>query len=139
MPKFSKRSKANLETCHPLLQELLGEVIKHVDCTVIEGVRSKEQQEEYVRRGVSKTMKSKHLIQADGFSHAVDVVPYPIDWNDKERFRYFSGMMVMAAKMKGIDLRWGGDWDSDNDFKDQTFHDLPHFELRSVKIYIPFN
>jgi hypothetical protein len=28
-----------------------------------------------------------------------------------------------------IKIRWGGDWDSDNIMKDQTFNDLPHFQL----------
>jgi peptidoglycan L-alanyl-D-glutamate endopeptidase CwlK len=26
-------------------------------------------------------------------------------------------------------IRWGGDWDGDQDFRDQTFDDLAHFEL----------
>jgi hypothetical protein len=29
----------------------------------------------------------------------------------------------------GIESRMGADWDGDFDTKDQTFHDLPHFEL----------
>ena len=132
MPKFSKKSQDKLSSCHPLLQEVFNEVIKYVDCTVVEGVRDPETQKEYVRRGVSKTLESKHLKQDDGYSHAVDCVPYPIDWKDKDRFYFFGGIVTMAAKMKGIDIRWGGDWSSDNDFKDQSFHDLPHFELRST-------
>ena len=31
--------------------------------------------------------------------------------------------------MKGIPLRWGGDWDVDTELKDNDFDDLPHFEL----------
>jgi hypothetical protein len=27
------------------------------------------------------------------------------------------------------DIRWGGDWDRDNDFSDQKLNDLCHFEL----------
>ncbi len=26
-------------------------------------------------------------------------------------------------------VRWGGDWDRDGDFNDETFKDLWHFEL----------
>jgi hypothetical protein len=31
--------------------------------------------------------------------------------------------------VKGINLRWGGDWDRDSDLKDQTFNDLGHIEV----------
>ena len=58
------------------------------------------------------------------------LAPYPIDWNDKERFYFFAGYVKGIASQMGIELRWGGDWDSDNQLHDQTFMDLPHFELR---------
>ena len=77
-----------------------------------------------VEQGKSKTMNSKHLT-----GKAVDVAPYPIDWNDRERFTYFAGyVMGIAAKM-GIKLRWGGDWDRDHNLKENSFDDLPHFEI----------
>lgn len=34
-----------------------------------------------------------------------------------------------VATMMGVKIRWGGDWDLDTDLKDNTFDDLPHFEL----------
>ena len=126
--QFSERSLANLDTCHPLLQDLFHEVIKHFDCTVIEGHRTRERQMELFHAGQSKLMwpNSKHNRDP---SWAVDVVPYPIDWNDTEMFYYFGGFVKGTAKQMGINLRWGGDWDGDNTFVDQSFHDLPHFEL----------
>ncbi len=130
MPKYSERSLAELGTCHPDLQRVFHEVIKHWDCVVLEGARSPEQQQEYVRRGVSKTLHSKHLRQSDGWSHAVDVAPYPIDWRDIERFRAFGGFVLGVAAVLGVPLIWGGDWDGDRQFKDQSFVDLPHFELK---------
>ena len=42
----------------------------------------------------------------------------------------FAGYVQGVAEQLGIKIRWGGDWDSDFDFKDQTFNDLVHFELR---------
>ena len=60
---------------------------------------------------------------------ALDVCPYPIDWNDKDRFYNFAGLVKGIAISMDIKIRWGGDWDGDNDLKDQTFFDLPHFEL----------
>jgi len=62
-------------------------------------------------------------------SLAVDVAPYPIDWNDRERFCYFAGYVKGIAKSLGTELRWGGDWDRDTQVKDNNFDDLPHFEL----------
>lgn len=132
MPKFSNKSKAKLDTCHPLLQELFQEVVKNVDCTIIEGVRTLETQEEYVRKGVSKTMKSKHLKQDDGYSHAVDCIAYPIDWNDKARNYMFAGYVKGVAESLGIKIRLGADWNGNFTAKDQSFHDLPHFELSST-------
>lgn len=132
MPSFGRVSKEKLLTCHPDIQKVMEEVIKYFDLTVLEGARSKETQREYVDRGVSKTLNSKHLVQSDGYSHAVDVAPYPIDWKDRDRFYYMSGMVMGIASTMGVDLVWGGDWNKNNDFKDQSFFDLPHFELRRV-------
>lgn len=131
--KYSERSLSRLKTCHPLLQELFNEVIKHVDCTIIEGVRTIEQQQEYVDTGKSKTMNSKHLKQTDGYSHAVDVLAYPLKWDEADRNYMFAGFVKGIATQLGIQIRVGADWDGDFSTKDQTFHDLPHFELVSLK------
>ena len=129
MPRFSQRSKDRLDTCHPDLRKVFNEVIKHVDCTILEGVRTLDRQKELVRTGKSKTLKSKHLPGSDGLSRAVDVAPYPIDWNNKERFYIFAGFVKGIAAEMGIKIRMGADWDGDFTTRDQTFHDLPHFEL----------
>ena len=128
MYTFSHKSLTNLATCHDDLQILFQEIIKCYDCTVIQGWRSNEEQNEYFRAGRSKLRggQSKHNASP---SLAVDVVPYPIDWNDYKRFYHFSGIVKGIASSLKIPIRWGGDWDNDNNFKDQTFHDLPHFEL----------
>ncbi len=128
MPKFGKKSKSRLETCHPELRRLFQEVVNCFDCSVLQGHRSKEDQDNAYHEGRSKLKfpKSKHNKKP---SEAVDVAPYPIDWNDKERFYYFAGVVKGIAIKMDIKIRWGGDWDSDTDVKDQTFMDLPHFEL----------
>tara|TARA_R100000049_G_C1858139_1_gene22727 strand:- start:30 stop:380 length:351 start_codon:yes stop_codon:yes gene_type:complete len=111
---------------------LFQSVIEHVDCTVLEGVRSDERQAELCRQGKSKldgvTKKSKHQVKADGYSHAVDVAFYPIDWNDRLRWIHFGGIVIGHAHRLGIKIRWGGDWDGDGDLSDQSFNDYPHFE-----------
>lgn len=130
MYKFSQKSLEKLATCHPDIQKVFNEVIKHVDCTVIEGIRTKEQQEEYVRTGKSKTMNSKHLPQADGYSHAIDIMAYPIKWEQWKRNAYFAGFVIGIAKSMGVELVSGIDWDSDFDIEEHSFLDAPHFELK---------
>lgn len=127
---FSARSKTNLATCHPDLQRLFNEVIKTHDCTILEGHRNAKRQNEAYMSGLSKLKfpNSKH----NRFpSHAVDVVPYPIDFGDLGRIYQFGFFVVDLAKKMGIKIRWGGDWDMDGDTKDQKFNDLVHFEIVS--------
>lgn len=128
--KYGQKSLDKLNTCHPDLQRLFNEAIKHVDIAIIDGVRTKEQQEEYVKTGKSKTMDSKHIKQPDGYSHAVDAMPFPIDWNNTSRNYLFAGFIKGLAVSMGINIRMGADWDGDFETKDQTFNDTPHFELK---------
>ncbi|MCP5136584.1 MAG: M15 family peptidase [Gammaproteobacteria bacterium] len=125
---FSALSQAKLGTCHPHLRTLFLEVIKHVDCTVLEGHRSVLDQDKAFHEGRSKLRggSSKHNMTP---SMAVDVAPYPIDWNDRDRFLLFVGFVKGVAAQLGIRIRCGADWDGDGTTTDQTFHDLPHFEL----------
>jgi peptidoglycan L-alanyl-D-glutamate endopeptidase CwlK len=67
MYKFGKRSKERLKGVKPELVNVLNELVKIMDVTVIEGLRTKERQEELVASGASKTKYSKHLEgKADG-------------------------------------------------------------------------
>lgn len=128
MPNFGKSSQENLKQSHTDLQRLFNEVIKYYDCTVICGHRDKESQNKAVLEGKSKLKypQSKHNSMP---SMAVDVVPYPIDWNNLKRFYHFGGFVLGLAAQMGINIRWGGDWDKDYDITDEKFIDLPHFEL----------
>jgi peptidoglycan LD-endopeptidase CwlK len=128
MPVLSQHSLEQLSLCHPKLQELVKAVATKFDITVICGARSKEDQDKAFREGRSKAQypNSPHNKLP---SNAVDIAPYPIDWNDVRRFYYLGGFVVSEAKRLGIKIRWGGDWNGNFDIKDQNFHDLPHFEL----------
>lgn len=130
--KFGKTSSRNLGECHPLLQDIFNEVIKVMDCSIIEGHRTEAEQNKAHEKGHSKLKfpKSNHNYKP---SMAVDVVPYPIDWKDRERFCLLAGIVKGIAYSKGINIRWGGDWDGDNITKDETFIDMPHFELAGVE------
>ncbi|MGB0683388.1 MAG: M15 family metallopeptidase [Magnetovibrionaceae bacterium] len=129
MPQFGKTSRARLETCDPRLQEILNKAIAEgPDFSVLCGHRNEADQNKAVAEGRSKTPwpRSKH----NGLpSKAVDIAPYPIDWNDTNRFRVMAGYVMGVAAGLGYKLRWGGDWDRDFSEEDERFRDLPHFEL----------
>lgn len=134
MPEFSFNSNDKLNTCHPLLQKLFREVIKNDDCTIIEGHRGKSRQNELYNQDPPKT---EHQWPNSGHNNmpatAVDAGPYipgkKIPWKEPEQFYFFAGKVLAKARELGIKIRWGGDWDRDNDVKDQKFMDLDHFEL----------
>mgnify|MGYP003152195076 FL=1 len=124
MPRFGSRSRRRLKGVDAKLVNVLNETIKLMDITVIEGVRSKKRQAELLKKGATKVKYSKHM---EG--KAVDVAPYPIQWKDRERFHYMGGIVRGVASQMGIKVRWGGDWDSDGEIKDNNFDDLVHIEL----------
>lgn len=128
MNGFSKASEEKLNSCHPKLQLLFKTVVITYNCSIIQGFRGKEEQDEDFMSKKSKVQwpNSAH----NKFpSHAVDVAPWPIDWSDIKRFYHFAGYVLAASETLGIQVRWGGDWDGDLDFKDQNFNDLVHWEL----------
>ena len=130
MPYFGKTSKKRLYTCDEDLVFLFEEVIKYFDCTVLEGYRGKRLQNKYFKEGKSK-LKFPEGNHNKKPSKAIDVVPYPIDWEDRERMTYFAGFVKGMAAALGIPIRWGGDWNNNTEVKDNNFDDLPHFELRN--------
>jgi len=127
MPKLSQFSKDNLKLCDEQLVQLFEAVAVIVDIRIVTGHRDELAQGQAFLTGHSKKAwpDSNHNKIP---SKAVDVVPFPIDWEDKARFYFMAGIKAVASWM-GVRIRGGYDWDSDGDFKDQTFNDLAHFEL----------
>ena len=125
MYKFGRRSRERMKGIDSRLINVLNELIKMMDVTIIEGLRSAERQEELLAQGATKVKYSKHM---EG--KAVDIAPYPIDWKDRDRFYYMGGMVRGIAKQLGINIRFGGDWDSDGETKDNQFDDLVHIEIK---------
>ena len=129
MPYFGTRSKQRLATCDERLQKVFNEVIKYVDCSVLEGHRGQERQDKLYEEGKTKLKfpNGRHNMAP---SKAVDVTPYPVDWDDRERQTLFAGFVLGIARSMGVRLRWGGDWDMDFQVLDNRFDDFPHFEIR---------
>jgi len=120
MPRFGKTSRNNLSTAVPDLQRLFNLAVKEFDCSVLCGHRGKKPQNEAFDGGLSKKRypNSKHNKRP---SQAVDVVPYPVDWDDINRFREFACIVFGIASRLGIRLRWGGNF--------KKFKDYPHWEV----------
>ena len=146
MARFGRRSNEKLDTIDLRLATVLRAVIQHTDFTVLTGRRGRAAQEEARSTGKSKAgwPDSAHNcpLHQDGcpkeqwpedsemLSRAVDVAPWPIDWNDTKAFSLLAGRILQEAGHHGLSLRWGGDWDGDGKTRDNRFNDLPHFEIK---------
>jgi peptidoglycan LD-endopeptidase CwlK len=127
---LDQRSERNLAGVHPqlvgvvrLAHDQLAAEENGLLFVVTEGLRTRERQAELVRAGASRTMNSKHLPQADGMSHAVDVaatVTGAVRW-DFPLYDRIAFVMKKAATSLGVQIEWGGDW--------QSFRDGPHYQL----------
>ena len=144
---LSVRSLKALEGVEPGLVKVVKAAIKKTtqDFLVVQGCRTKE--EMWANYGKGRTvaqlaakgvpaiyakpkegkvtwlndpLKSNHRVHPDGFGHAVDLVPYPVDWNDLAKFKAISVAMKAAAKELSVAMSWGGDWSGTKDY--------PHYE-----------
>lgn len=144
MPKFGQLSEARLATVHPDLVTVCRTVIVYMDFTIVRGWRSQHAQHAAFVSGASKLdwPHSRHNHtepDEQGIvrpcSLAVDITPYhaqgkpTIDWLQTEDFVLLAGRMLQAADLLGTPIRWGGDWNRNNETKDERFRDYGHFEL----------
>lgn len=123
--KFGEVSLQRQEGVHPSLRECAELVLSYgvLDLTVppLGGLRTLEDQRGLVAKGASQTLNSLHRKQPTGYGHAIDLVPYPVNWSDIERFAIMGSLMFRAANDLNIPLEWGGHW--------RRFKDYPHFQL----------
>ena len=134
MYQYSGKSKLYLASCHPDIRNVFNTVIKSRDCTIIEGHRPEEKQNEMKVTGRSQLEwpLSNHNKEP---SLAVDAAPYfgdrnpHIDWNDRLGFTLFAGFVLGVGARMGVKLRWGGDWKMSHKPNENKFNDLVHFEL----------
>lgn len=128
MPNFSSESASRLSTCDKRLQDLMNEAIKYINFSVLVGHRTKEDQDKAFAEGNSKLQWPMGKHNADP-SLAIDIAPWPIDFQNEERYIYYAGIIKGIALQMEIPLRWGGDWDRDYNPANNRFNDLGHFEL----------
>ena len=151
--RLSQRSTDRLDGVHPDMVAVVERAIQltEVDFGVTQGVRTLEEQKANVAAGRSQTMASKHLLQDDGFSHAVDVVAYigpDVSW-ELNVYDDICDAFKQAAEEIGVSIKWGAAW-SEGDIRSypgsaedammayvdlrrsqgrRPFIDAPHFEL----------
>lgn len=130
---LNKRSEENLREVTPKLVSFWKRVNEVYAITVIEGKRSKARQMELFKTGKSKKTDGKHCTEP--LAEATDVCPSDFNWSRADKFDelkklyYLAGIVKMVAIEMGLTIRWGGNWDGDSDFSDQTFNDLVHYEI----------
>lgn len=108
--RLSERSRSNLVGVRQELVDVIEFAINitEVDFCVLEGLRSKERQEQLVKSGASKTLDSRHLT-----GHAVDLAPFVSgevrhDWTLCYKIAL---AMKHGAKRHKANIVWGGVWD----------------------------
>lgn len=129
MPSFSKKSMERLRACDIKLQVIALEAIKEIDFVVVCGTRTVEEQQALYAQG--RTAAGHIITNTDGIknkskhnytpSQAMDLAPFPIDWNNLNRFAELAKIIKRIAKENNTPLEWGGDW--------KSFKDYPHFQL----------
>lgn len=135
---LGSKSRAKLQGVHPRLIAVVERAIEltQQDFMVLEGVRTPARQRELYAQGRTKpgqkvtwTLTSNHFINSrTGYGHAVDLVPFPVDWSH-EKLSVIAKAMFEAAKELGTEIRWGADWDRDGKPREKGETDSPHFEL----------
>lgn len=129
MPTLSQRSLDKLKGVHPDLIRVVKRAITITsqDFLITCGVRTPAEQRRLYAQGrttpgpkVTWTLISNHFVKSDGYGHAVDLCPYPVDWTDLRKFDAITRAMKQAAKDVGVVIVAGADWKTP---------DRPHFEL----------
>jgi peptidoglycan L-alanyl-D-glutamate endopeptidase CwlK len=125
MASLTSASLKRLEGVHPDLVKVARRAaeISSQAFQITEGVRSLNRQRELVRKGASRTMRSRHLAAPNGLGHAIDVVAMVggrVSW-EAPLYHRIADAFKQAARELGVPIEWGGDW--------KGFFDGPHFQL----------
>lgn len=123
--QLTAKDNERLKRAHPDLAKIIRRAaeITTIPFTILQSDRTLTEQKANVAKGVSQTMKSRHLISPDGFVRAVDVAP--LDGKNASfawpLYHKLAPIMKQAAKDVNVPVEWGGDW--------VKFKDGPHWQL----------
>ena len=113
-------SHRRLATCHPDLQKLVIAAAEDFDLIVVCGHRGEQDQEAAVRNGTSWVNFPNSYHNSDP-ADAVDLAPYPLNWEDLGRFDKLGAHVLATAERIGVPVVWGGVWKGKK-------KDRPHFQ-----------
>lgn len=122
--------KERLAGVHPKLLKILDiweAENKEMTITVSEGLRTVEKEIQYIASGASRLKdpkNCKHVIQADGFGHAVDLHVIENNTIIKKKYIVLSEMIKKIAKENNTLIVWGGDW-----IVNGKRFDEPHYQI----------
>lgn len=127
---FGQKSLSRLVGVHPDLVAVvkLAITVSKVDFSIVQGLRTKEQEAEMVAKGASTTMHSRHLPNKQGLGCAIDFAAYVnggIVWNPVSLYNEIFGAFLAAGDSLKIPVEWGGNW--------LTFKDYGHVQLPWAK------
>ncbi len=127
MPVLSDVSKSRLNTCHPDIVAVCQALIQQYDFAVLCGHRGRTEQNKAFAAGTSRLAYPQSAHNKTP-SHAVDIAPYPIDWENRARFREMWHRFDAIAKLLRArgeiesEFEWGGEW--------HALPDYPHIEIK---------
>ena len=126
--QITPTSEKRLRGVHPDLVRVVRRVAKdwkdaETGFIITCGVRTLEEQKVLVKKGASRTLRSRHIPARNGYGHAVD---FAVTLNGVPRWDWplydkLAKRVKAAAKAEKVPIEWGGDWPS--------FRDGPHFQL----------
>jgi peptidoglycan L-alanyl-D-glutamate endopeptidase CwlK len=118
MLKLTAKDYLKLRGVHPDLVAVVEEYLRigKTPIIVIEGLRTLAKQKEYLKKGATTTLRSRHLT-----GHAIDIGPKNTPLSHWPPYYTIAKDFKQAAKNIGVPVEWGGDW--------KSFKDGPHWQL----------
>ena len=140
---LSKRSMNSLAGVNPKLREVVIRAIQltEQDFVVTQGLRTREDMKVNYGMGRTVAQLAVHGIEAkyakpkerkvtflnNPFAsnhrngNAVDIYPYPVDYDTPSKYAKINEAIQKASKELGVTVTWGGTWKA---------KDLPHYEVK---------
>jgi peptidoglycan LD-endopeptidase CwlK len=122
-----------LKVVHPDLVKVFNKAMATLpfDVTVVQTERSAAEQRANLKKGVSQTTHSRHVLKNNicGKICAIDAAPRlrdgSIPWKRLDMFQAMNTAMMAAAKSLSLTVEWGGNW--------KTIKDMDHWQLPWAK------
>ena len=126
-PQSQKTQQDLLDELHPVFRARVDSILADLrnlgwEPVIVFARRTREQQQDAIRRGASRTMLSWHVQDTIGLlgsgrsqlqvvrGNAVDIVDRRYGWEGKAKDQNFQFWKDLGAAAHSHDCQWGGDW-----------------------------